>query len=284
MTIAIVGATGNFGGDIINALLARGTTPDTLLALGRNQDRLNQLTAQGLRTAPVDLNDPAGVEAVLAGVEAVLLISVGAPGQGLPLRRAAVTAAQAAGIGHLVYTSALQAPTTKLVLAAEHKATEELITATGIPATFLRNGWYTDNHQQDFTAAQQRGIIANSVGAGRLATAPRRDYADAAAAVLTTPGHQGKAYELSGDTAWNYTDFAAAAADVLGRPVEYQPLTTDQEHDQLIAAGLDEQTVGFITLLNANMAGNVFAHTSGDLSRLIGHPTEPLQTTLRSWA
>jgi NAD(P)H dehydrogenase (quinone) len=284
MTIAIVGATGNFCGDIINALLTRGAAPDTILALGRNQNRLDQLTAQGLRTARVDLDDPAAVEAAFADVETVLLISIGAPGQGLAPRRTVATAAQAAGVDHLIYTSALQAPTTKLVLAAEHKATEELITDTGIPATFLRNGWYTDNHRQDFAAAQRRGIIANSVGTGRLATAPRRDFAEAAAVVLTTTGHEGKAYELSGDTAWNYTEFAAAAAEVLGRPVEYQPLTTEQEHDQLLAAGLDEQTVGFINLLNANMADGVFAHTSGDLSRLIGHPTEPLRVTLRSWA
>jgi NAD(P)H dehydrogenase (quinone) len=284
MTIAIVGATGNFGGDIIDALLARDVAPDTILALGRNQDRLDQLAPQGLRTARVDLDDPAGVEAALTGVETVLLISVGAPGKGLAPRRTVATSAQAAGVGHLVYTSALQAPTTKLVLAAEHKATEELITATGIPATFLRNGWYTENHRQDFAAAQQRGVIANSVGAGRLATAPRRDFAEAAAVVLTTPGHEGKAYELSGDSAWDYTEFAATAAEVLGRSVEYQPLTTEQERDQLLAAGLDEQTVGFINLLNGNMADGVFAHTSGDLSRLIGHPTEPLSVTLRSWA
>ena len=284
MTLAIFGATGQFGGDIIAALLKRGTAPETILALGRNEERLAELADQGLRTAQVDLEDPASIQPVLTGVAVALLISIGAPGQGLPLRTNAVTAAKAAGVGHLVYTSALQAPTTRLVLAAEHKATEEVVRASGIPATFLRNGWYTENHRQDFAAAQQRGVIANSVGAGWFATAPRLDFAEAAAVVLTTTGHEGKAYELSGDSAWDYTEFAATAAEALGRAVEYQPLTTKQEHDQLLAAGLDEQTVGFINLLNANMADGVFAHTSGDLSRLIGHPTEPLSVTLRSWA
>jgi NAD(P)H dehydrogenase (quinone) len=89
---------------------------------------------------------------------------------------------------------------------------------------------------------------------------------------------------LSGDTAWDYTEFAATAAEVLGRLVEYQPLITEQERPQLLAAGLEEQTVGFITLLNANMAHNALAHTSDELSRLIGRPTEPLRDTLRSWA
>jgi NAD(P)H dehydrogenase (quinone) len=282
MTIAIFGATGLLGGHTIDALLARGIAPGEILALGRNQDRLDQLAAQGLRTAQIDLDNPGSIAPALSGVTSALLISTGEPGRRLPQHTVAVTAAHEAGIGHLVYTSALQAPTTKLVLAAEHKATEEMITATGIPATFLRNGWYTENHQPDFAAAR-RGVIANSVGGGRIASAPRREFAEAAAVVLTTAGHQGKAYELSGDVAWDYAEFAAAAQDVLGTPVTYQPLTRQQEHDQLIAAGLDEATVGFVGLLNANIADGVLAHTSGDLARLIGHPTEPLDTTLRSW-
>jgi uncharacterized protein YbjT (DUF2867 family) len=136
--------------------------------------------------------------------------------------------------GPLVYTSA-PAPTTRLVLAAEHKATEEVVRASGIPGTFLRNGWYTENHRQDFTTARQHGVIANSIGTGRIATVPRRDYAEAAAAVLTTPGHEGKAYELSGDVAWDYAEFAAAAQKVLGTPIRYQPLSPQEERDQLLA-------------------------------------------------
>lgn len=173
-------------------MLERGIAPETILALGRNDERPAELADQGLRIAQVDLEDPASIQTVLTGVAVALLISIGAPGQGLPLRTNAVTAAKAAGVGHLVYTSALLAPTTRLVLAAEHKATEEVVRASGIPATFLRNGWYTGNHRQDFTTARQHGVIANSIGTGRLARAPRRDYAEAAAAVLTTPGHEGR--------------------------------------------------------------------------------------------
>jgi NAD(P)H dehydrogenase (quinone) len=283
MTLAIFGATGQFGGDIIAALLERGTAPETILALGRNDECLAELADQGLRTAQVDLEDPASIQPVLTGVAVALLISIGAPGQGLPLRTNAVTAAKAAGVGHLVYTSALQAPTTRLVLAAEHKATEEVVRSSGIPATFLRNGWYTENHHQDFTTARQHGVIANSIGAGRLATAPRRDYAEAAAAVLTTPGHEGKAYELSGDVAWDYAEFAAAAQEVLGTPIRYQPLSPQEERDQLLAAGLDEPTVQLMTTLNANIRDGVFSHTSGDLSALTGHPTQPLRDTMRTW-
>ncbi|MGP4112754.1 NAD(P)H-binding protein [Streptomyces sp. 4N509B] len=283
MTIAIIGATGKLGGLTIDALLQRGVAADDVLALGRNADRLTALAERGLRTAAVDLDDTAGTAGTLAGVEKLLLVSFGDLGTRVARHGQAVEAARRAGVPHLVYTSGLQAPTTILELAADHKATEDLVTAAGMPATFLRNGWYTENHQQDFADARERGVIANSVGAGRIATAPRRDYAEAAAVVLSTPGHEGRAYELSGDTAWSYDEFAATAQELLGTPVRYEPLTSEQEAEKLIAAGLDDAMAGFVVTLNANMRDGAMAPTPGDLARLIDHPTEPLATTLRTW-
>jgi NAD(P)H dehydrogenase (quinone) len=195
----------------------------------------------------------------------------------------AVDAARQAGVPHLVYTSGLQAPTTTLRLAADHKATEELVTASGIPATFLRNGWYTENHLQDFAAARERGVIANSIGAGRIATAPRKEFAEAAAVVLSTPGHEGRAYELSGDVAWSFDEFATTAQELLGTPVRYQALTSENEREQLLALGLDEGTADFMVMLNADMRDGAMAATPGDLARLIGRPAEPLAETMKTW-
>jgi NAD(P)H dehydrogenase (quinone) len=283
MTIAIFGATGRLGGHVIDQLLERGIPAGDILALGRNTERLEQLAGRGLATAAVNLEDVDGTAATLSGVDKVLLISVSDPGQRVQHHANAIEAARQAGVQHLIYTSALQAPTTILELAADHKATEELVTASGIPATFLRNGWYTENHVQDFAAARGNGAIANGVGEGRLATAPRKDYAEAAAVVLTTPGHEGKAYELSGDTAWNYNEFTATAQEVLGTPVFYKALTAEEEREQLLAFGLDTGTAGFLVTLNANTRDGALAHTSGDLARLIGRHTEPLETTMRTW-
>ncbi|MCQ1946734.1 SDR family oxidoreductase [Arthrobacter sp. zg-Y1116] len=283
MTIAIFGATGQLGGLVIDSLIARGVAPGDILALGRNQDRLSQLAGRGLRTARVDLDDAATTAGVLDGVEKVLLISMSEPGRRVAQHANAIEAARNAGVRQLVYTSVLEAPTTILALAPEHRATEELITASGLPATFLRHGWYTENHRQEFDAARQTGVVANSVGPGRIASAPRRDYAEAAAVVLSTPGHEGKAYELSGDTAWTYTEFAAAAQEVLGTPVRYEVLAPEEEQKQLVALGLDEATAGFLGTLNANMRDGALAPAPGDLAKLIGRPTEPLIETMRAW-
>ncbi|MCQ1949900.1 SDR family oxidoreductase [Arthrobacter sp. zg-Y859] len=284
MTIAIFGATGQLGGLVIDSLIGRGVAPGDVLALGRNQDRLAELAGRGLRTARVDLNDAATTAGVLDGVEKVLLISMSEPGRRVAQHANAIEAARDAGVSHLVYTSVLNAPTTVLALAPEHRATEELITASGLPTTFLRHGWYTENHRQEFDAARQTGVVANSVGSGRIASAPRRDYAEAAAVVLSTPGHEGKAYELSGDRAWTYTEFAAASQEVLETPVRYEVLTPEEEQKQLIGLGIDEVTAGFLGTLNANMRDGALAPAPGELSKLIGRPTEPLIETMRSWA
>ncbi|WP_246082823.1 hypothetical protein [Nonomuraea diastatica] len=95
------------------------------------------------------------------------------------------------------------------------------------PATFLRNGWYTENHLQDFTAAREHGVIADSIGAGRIATALRKEFAEAAAVVLSTPGHEGQANELSGDVAWSFEEFATTAQELLGTSARYQALTSE---------------------------------------------------------
>jgi NAD(P)H dehydrogenase (quinone) len=283
MTIAIIGATGKLGGLTIDALLERGVPAGDILALGRNASRLATLAERGLRTAVIDVNDVAGTAATLAGAEKLLLVSFGDLGGRVAQHAGAIEAARQAGVGHLVYTSGLQAPTTILRLAADHKATEELVTASGIPATFLRNGWYTENHLQDFAGARERGVIANSIGAGRIATAPRKEFAEAAAVVLSTPGHEGTAYELSGDVAWSFEEFAATAHELLGSPVRYQALTSEAEREQLLAFGLDDGTAGFMVALNADMRDGAMAVTPGDLARLIGHPTEPLDETLKAW-
>lgn len=282
MSIVVTGATGHLGRRVVEHLLAAGVPAAEITAGGRRVERLADLGERGVRVATIDFGRPETLTAAFAGADAVLLVSGSEVGQRVDQHRAAIDAAAAAGVGRLVYTSAPHADTTALVLAPEHKATEELLRASGLPFTILRNGWYTENYVGDVEQARESGQIVSAVGDGRVASASRDDFAEAAAVVLRTEGHEGAVYELSGDVAWTFADLAAAASEVLGRSVEYVAVSSDERRAGLLAAGLDEGTAGFVVALEENTRDGLLAETSGELSRLIGRPTTPLVDGLRA--
>ncbi|MGN7967627.1 SDR family oxidoreductase [Microbacterium sp. 22179] len=284
MTILVTGATGQLGRLVIDSLLERGAEPSSIIAGVRDLTKASDIAARGVRTAVVDYDRPDTIAAALEGVDSVLLISGSEVGRRTAQHQAVVDAAKAAGVGKLVYTSAPKAPTSDLVLAPEHKATEELIAASGIPAVILRNNWYTENYAGNIAQARETGVVAASVGDGRVASASRKDFADAAAVVLLEDGHLGQAYELGGDVAWTYDELAAAIAEVIGSPVEYRALTAEEHAAALESAGLDAGTVGFVTALDAGIRDGALADTDGTLARLIGRPTTPLVEGLRPLA
>ncbi len=280
MTIVVTGATGHLGHLIVEALLREGVEPSDIVAGGRSLAKLDDLAERGVRVAAIDYNDPATLAAALKGADTLMLVSASEPGKRVEQHKAVIDAAVAAGVKRIVYTSAPHATTSGLILAPEHKGTEELIEASGIPSTILRNGWYTENYARSIPQVSATGELVSSVGDGRVASASRKDYADAAAAVLTSEGHEGRVYELSGDVAWTQDDLAAAISHVTGSAVVYSPKTTDEHAAILKAAGLDDGTVYFVTTLDANTRDGLLAETSGDLSRLIGRPTTPLREGL----
>jgi NAD(P)H dehydrogenase (quinone) len=282
MTILITGATGQLGRLVVDNLLARGVEPSTIRVGARDVAKAAALAELGVHVVRLDYDAPETVAAAVDGVDALLLVSSSEVGKRAAQHQAVVDAARAAGVAKLVYTSASKATTSDLVLAPEHKATEEAIAASGIPAVILRNNWYTENYVPDVARAKDTGVIAASVGEGRVASASRIDYAEAAAVALTEDGHIGQVYELGGDVAWSFDELAAAAADLTGRKVRYTPLTTTEHAAALQAAGLDAGTVGFVTALDANIRDGALAETDGTLSRLIGRPTTPLDEGLRA--
>ena len=282
MTILITGATGQLGRLVVDNLLARGIEPSAVRAGARDVARAADLAELGVQVGPLDYDAPETVAAAVDSVDALLLVSSSEVGKRAAQHQAVIDAAGAAGVAKLVYTSASKATTSDLVLAPEHKATEEAIAASGIPAVILRNNWYTENYVPDVARAKDTGVIAASVGEGRVATASRIDYAEAAAVALTEDGHIGQVYELGGDVAWSFDELAAAASELTGREVRYTPITTAEHAAELEAAGLDAGAVGFVTALDANIRDGALAETDGTLSRLIGRPTTPLDEGLRA--
>lgn len=281
MTILVTGATGQLGRLVVKSLLERGADPQSIVAGARDVAKASDL---GVRVAPLDYSEPATIAAALEGVDSVLLISGSEVGRRVAQHQAVIDAAAAAGVAKFVYTSAPKATTSDLVLAPEHKATEELIAASGVPAVILRNNWYTENYAPDLARATETGVLAAGVGEGRVASASRQDFADAAAVVLLEDGHIGEVYELGGDVAWDYAELASAISEVSGREVSYVPVTFDEQLAALQGAGLDEGTAGFVAALDAGIRDGALADTDGTLSRLIGRPTTPLVEGLRAIA
>lgn len=276
MTIVITGATGHLGRHTIESLLERGVPADQIVAGGRDLTKLDDFAARGVKVVPLDYSKPETLDAAFVGAEKVLLISASEPGTRVPLHQAAIDAAKRAGVAHLVYTSAPKATTSELILAPEHKATEEHIAASGIPSTILRNGWYHENYLSTVDEARNTGVVVKSTGGGRVSSASRRDYAEAAAAVLTGSGHDGKVYELSGDTAWDFAEFADVASKLVGRDVTFKDVTPEEHREILAGHGLPEGAIGFVVGLDQNIKSGLLGETSGDLARLIGRPTTPL--------
>ena len=283
MSYVVTGATGHVGRLVVESLLQRGVAPAEIVATGRSVDKLADLAERGVRVERLDFDDvPTSVPWLAAGDE-LLLVSGSEVGRRVPQHTAIVELAQRAGVRRVVYTSAPAADDTALVVAPEHAATEAVIRESGLPFTFLRNGWYTENYRPTFDQARATGVVAGSAGDGRFASAPRADFAEAAAVVLTTDGHDGAVYELSGDTAWDFEEFADVVGAALGTEVAYQRLTPEQHLAALLDAGLDEGTAGFVVALDQNGRDGLLAVTTGELGRLIGRPTVPLAETVGSW-
>jgi len=284
MTILVTAASGQLGRLVLDSLLARGVAPGDVRAGARTPDALADHAERGVDVVHLDYDDEATVAAAVKGVDRVLLISGTEMGRRVDQHRGVIDAAAAAGVGHLVYTSAPKADDTTLVLAPEHRATEELVRASGVPFTILRNNWYAENYVPDLLAARETGTLVTSVGEGRVASAARADYAEAAAVVLTEPGHEGRVYELAGDRAWTFDVLASALGEVLGREVALHQVSSEERVALLEGAGVDAGTAGFVAALDANIRDGELATADGALSRLIGRPTTSLVDALRPLA
>jgi len=275
MKIAVTGATGQLGRLVVQELLQSQPAGD-IVAIVRDAGKAAGLAAQGVQVRVAAYDDPAALVEALAGVDRLLLISGSEVGRRIQQHQNVIDAAKVAGVRHVVYTSAPKATTTTLVLAPEHKATEEYLVNSGLTYTILRINWYTENYLQQLDVVRQTSSLVAAVGQGRIASATRADFAAGVAAVLAGTGHEDKVYELGGDYAWNFDELAAAMSEVIGKPVTYQPVDAVTLVEILKGAGLDEGTAGFVAALDGSIAQGVLAETTGDLSKLIGRPTTGL--------
>ncbi|MGW4174408.1 NmrA family NAD(P)-binding protein [Streptomyces rubiginosohelvolus] len=281
MSIVVTGATGALGRLVVDTLLA--TVPAAeVVAVVRDKEKAAALAARGVELRIADYSAPETLAGAFRSGDRVLLISGSEVGRRVAQHAAVIDAAKAAGVAQLAYTGILGGPDADFALADEHKATEQLILDSGLPYTFLRNGWYTENYTANLAPVlEHRAVVANA-GEGRIASATRTDYAAAAAAVLTGDGHLNTAYELSGDTAWSLAEYAAVISGLTGEAIAYNNVPAATHQEILVGAGLPEGFAAILVDVDEAIGRGRLAGTSGDLARLIGRPTTPLAETVRA--
>lgn len=280
MSLAVTGATGQLGRLVVASLLAKGVAADQIVALGRDDERLVELAALGVTTRKVDNSDAGAVAEALADADRVLLISGNEVGQRLAQHQNVIDAAKAAGVELLAYTSIPHADTTGIALAAEHRATEEAIVASGLPHAFLRNSWYIENYGDQLATYTEHGTILGAAGDGRVSGATRADFAEAAAAVLLLEQPK-TVYELGG-AAFSLADLADEVSEVTGTDVSYTDVPADALIKVLVGAGLPDQFAAILADADLGLGRGELYVEPTDLEELLGRPATSLADGLRA--
>ncbi len=279
-TIAVAGASGRLGQIVVEYL--RRHYPDiSTVALVRDLDKGRDLAALGAQVRHFDYDKPESLEPSLAGVDKLLLISGNAVGERERQHRAVVTAAKAAGVGLVAYTSVLRASETTLAIAAEHKATEAVLAEIGVPYVLLRHGWYCENYIFRLLAAIESGTLPTCAGDGLVSAASRADFAQAAVAILTNPEPQaGKVYELAGSTSFTFADLAEETSRQSGRPVTCLHLAKEDFVAALIEIGTPAFAAALIAKSDQGARDGGLFDASRTLEKIIGRPTTPMASIL----
>ena len=276
MTIAVTGASGQLGRLVVNQLKTQVPASD-IIALTRTPAKAADL---GVAIREADYDKPATLDRALVGVDRLLLISSSEVGRRVTQHGNVIEAARKAGVKQIAYTSVLRADTSALGIAAEHRATEAALKASGIAFTLLRNDWYTENYTASIAGTVASGILLGSADDGKIASATRADFAEAAAAVLTSEGHANKTYELAGDEAYTLSELAAEISRQAGKTIVYKNLPVADYAAALAGFGLPADAARTIAEYDIAIAQGALFDDGHQLSTLIGHPTTPLSVAV----
>jgi len=278
MKIAVTGSTGHLGQLVIADLKKRVSTGD-IVALARTPEKA---AGFGVEVREFDYSKPENLPAALKGIDHLLLISSSEIGQRETHHRNVIEAAKKAGVKWIVYTSLLHADTSTLNLAGEHLATEKALKESGIDYTLLRNGWYTENYTGSISGALAAGAFVGSAGEGKISSAARIDFAEAAAVVVTDKSHKGKVYELAGDESYTLSDLAAEISSQTGKNIPYNNLPEAEYAKVLKNVGLPDMYADAIASWDIGASKGDLFDDSHQLSKLIGRKTTPMAESVKA--
>ena len=279
----VAAASGELGRLVVSELAVR-VGPEAVAAIVRDPTRARSLFPKEVTVIHGDYDRPETLNGAFAGAERLLLISSNALGSRVAQHRNAIDAAKRAGVTRIAYTSVLHADRSSLGLAEEHRQSEALIEASGLPSTLLRNGWYTENYTASISAALQHRAFIGSARDGRIASASRLDYAEAAAIALIGDNDARVVHELAGDAAFTLYDFASELSRQSGETIPYIDLPEAEYRAALIGAGLAAPLAALLADSDAAAAHGALFDDDQELSRLIGRPHHaPRRDDQGSW-
>lgn len=281
MQIAVTGATGHLGGLVIESLLTRGVAPGDITAIVRNESKAAALAEKGVHLGVAAYEDEAALTAALQGVDRLVLVSGSEVGQRLAQHTNIINAAKDTGVQFIAYTSLLHAETSELGLAPEHRGTEQLLANSGIDHALLRNGWYWENYASAIDSGRATGEFFGAAGSAQVSGAARRDYAEAAAVVVTSENQAGKIYELAGSPSLTYQGIADAVAKVIGRDVTYVNQSVDEYQATLEGFGMPADLAAVFAGMDPLIEKGALYSESTDLQDLIGRPSTPAAEALK---
>ena len=276
---AVTGASGQLGQLVVAALAAR-VGAAAVVAIVRDPAKAAGLFPAGVVVRKGDYDQPQELLTAFDGIDRLLLISSNAIGARLPQHRNVITAAKQAGVSRIAYTSLLRADSSPLGLANEHRQTEAALAESGLAYSLLRNGWYTENYAASIPPALAHGAFIGSAKDGRIASAARADYAEAAAAALIGDQEPRIVHELAGDFTYSLAEFAAELSRQSGKTVPYVDMPEADYRGALLGAGLPEGLAALLADSDAGAAKGALNDESHTLSRLIGRSTTPFATTI----
>jgi NAD(P)H dehydrogenase (quinone) len=294
MQIAITGASGQFGRAAVEGLMARMPASDLIL-ISRRPEKLSAFAAHGAQCRRGDFDEPESLVPALAGAERMLLISATRVGKRVAQHKAAIDAAVRAGVKHIVYTSLVgaTAPGNPALVAHDHGPTEDLIKASGLNWTILRDAQYSDAVADVIApGAIATGQWISSCGEGRMPFVARADCVACAVAVLAGEGHAGKTYNLTGPDMLTFREAAKILAEVSGEPIEYVETDDEGMYAAFDALGVPRQPVDDLVVggnpwcsddmvtFAASIRGRFFEVESSDVERLLGRRPRSLREML----
>lgn len=277
-TILIIGAAGNNGTATIKALTRKHNRAFTIRAGVRSASRSQELLEKfpGIETAILDLDKPATLPAAFAGVDKLFLI-IGNVENREEQAKNAIDAAVAAGVKHVVFYSVVGAEYESILFGRQFRFGEKYLEASGLPWTHLRTIFFQDN-LFGWADGIKQGAFYFGIRDGRFAPLNVGDIGEIAANILTTDGHEGKAYNITGPELLSGSDFAKTFSEVTGKAVQHVSPDEATTLDSLLGSGWPEwQAKGLLELFEV-FASNQAAIVSPDGERLLGRPLTKLRT------